>query len=118
MSSEYSNIEKIPDPKFSTSVNYKVKGFKGSFGIIPAYSRSFCGTCNRLRMTPQGLIKTCLYDSGVFNLRDILRSGASKAEIKTAILEAVANRAKNGFEAERNNRGSGQSFESMASIGG
>lgn len=118
ISSEFPNIEKIPDPKFSTSVNYQVKGFKGSFGIIPAYSRSFCGTCNRLRMTPKGLIKTCLYDSGVFNLRDILRSGANNAEIKTAIFEAVGNRAKDGFEAERNNRGGSKSFESMASIGG
>ncbi len=118
ISNEFSNIEKIPDPLFSTSVNYRIKGFKGSFGIIPAYSRNFCGTCNRLRMTPKGLIKTCLYDSGVFNLRDILRSGANKAQIKTAILEAVGNRAKDGFEAERKNRHGNQSFESMASIGG
>ncbi len=118
ISNEFSAIDKIPDPKFSTAFNYQVKGFKGSFGIIPAYTRSFCGSCNRLRMTPQGLIKTCLYDKGVFNLRDLLRSGASDAEMNTAILEAVGNRAKDGFEAEKLSRIGGNSFESMASIGG
>ena len=43
----YPGIQKIPDPPFSTSYNYHVPGHKGSIGIIAAYTRSFCGTCNR-----------------------------------------------------------------------
>ena len=118
LSSHFSNINKLSDPPFSTSRNYKIQGYMGTFGIIPAYTRSFCGSCNRLRMTPQGLIKTCLYDKGVFNLRDLLRSGASDEQLKTAILQAVGSRAKDGFEAEKQNRLDTPFFESMASIGG
>jgi len=118
LSNHFSNINKLTDPPFSTSKNYQVEGYTGTFGIIPAYTRSFCGSCNRLRMTPQGLIKTCLYDKGVFNLRDILRSGATDEQLKTAILQAVGSRAKDGFEAEKNSRMNNQFFESMASIGG
>ena len=118
ISQAYPQIEKLPDPPNSTSLNYQVKGFKGSFGIIPAYSRSFCGTCNRLRLTPQGVLKTCLYDQGVFSLRDLMRSGATDAQLVQAIVEAVGHRAKNGFEAEQRHRESGRAFESMASIGG
>jgi len=39
-------LVKIPDPPFSTSVNYQIPGFAGTIGIIAAYSRTFCGTCN------------------------------------------------------------------------
>lgn len=108
-------IEKLEDPPFSTSKNYKIPGFKGSFGIIAAYTRTFCGSCNRIRITPQGTLKTCLYDNGVMSLRDIIRSGATDEELMHHILEALGNRAKDGFEAEK--RRSPVS-ESMATIGG
>ena len=114
---KYPDIEKIPDPAFSTSANYKVPGHKGSVGIIAAYSRTFCGTCNRLRVTPQGLLKTCLYDSGVFNIRDLMRAGADDSQVKTALLDAIGNRAKDGWEAENRRRHLPVS-ESMSTIGG
>ena len=110
-------ITKLEDPAYSTSLNYKVEGFKGSFGIIPAFSRTFCGTCNRIRLTPKGMIKTCLYDDGIFNLKNLIRSGASDEAIAMAIQEATSNRAKDGFEAQQNRLNTKVS-ESMASIGG
>src|SRR5687768_4908222 len=58
----YPEFYKIPDGAFSTSYNYKLPGHKGSIGIIAASSRTFCGTCNRIRITAQGTLKTCLYD--------------------------------------------------------
>ncbi len=114
----YGRVEKLEDPKGSTSLNYKVRGFKGSFGIIPAYSRTFCGSCNRLRITPTGGIKTCLYDDGVFNIRDLIRAGADDQQLVTAIKEAIGHRAKDGFEAENNRSNNNQVSESMATIGG
>jgi len=108
----------LQDEKSSTSLNYQIPNFKGSFGIIPAYSRTFCGTCNRLRLTPKGIIKTCLYDEGVFNLRDLMRAGASDNQILEAIQESVKHKAKDGFEAERNRKSSPDVSESMATIGG
>lgn len=100
----------------STSSNYKIPGYTGQLGIIASYSRTFCGTCNRLRMTPEGLIKTCLYDAGIFNIRDLIRAGATDEELLTAIQSAVQDKAKDGFAAEALRKG-GVS-ESMATIGG
>ena len=112
------SLTKIPDEPHSTSFNYKIDGFKGSIGVIAAYTRSFCGTCNRIRITPQGLLKTCLYDSGVFNVRDLMREGATDSQIKTAFLDAIGNRAKDGFEAEANRFMGAAITESMTTIGG
>jgi len=95
---------------------YTAPGFAGRVGIIGAYSRSFCGACGKLRVTPQGMLKTCLYDSGVLDLKQLLRTGAADADILGALREAVARRTVNGHEAERLNRR--ETRGSMASIGG
>lgn len=114
----FPTLTKIKDEPHSTSLNYKIDDFLGTIGVIPAYSRTFCGTCNRIRLTPTGLLKTCLYDDGVFNIRDIMRAGASDAQIKTTFLDALGNRAKNGFEAEKRRSNNLPVSESMATIGG
>lgn len=113
----FPDIEKLKDPPSSTSSNYKVKGFKGDFGIIAAYTRTFCGSCNRIRITPQGTLKTCLYEGGGTSLRDILRSGASDADLTHHLRKVLSNRFKDGFEAE-NHRSNNPVSESMATIGG
>jgi len=118
LKAHFPNIEKIPDPPFSTSMNYHIPGHQGTVGIIAAYSRTFCGTCNRIRITPQGMLKTCLYDDGVFNIRDLMRTGASDTEVGVAIREAIGHRAKDGYEAERNRRFGRPVSESMSTIGG
>lgn len=115
---QYPSIEKIPDPPHSTSFNYQIPGFTGTVGIIAAYSRVFCGTCNRIRLTPQGVLKTCLYDSGVFNIRDLMRAGATDSQLGDALRQALSHRAKDGFEAENNRRFGRPVNESMATIGG
>ena len=114
----FPEIYKIKDHPNSTSNNYKVPNHVGSIGIIAAYSRTFCGTCNRLRITPQGMLKTCLYDDGVFNIKDLIRAGATDEQIKLTFLEAVGNRAKNGFEAEERRKFNSPVSESMSTIGG
>jgi len=111
----FPTLYKVPDPPHSTSLNYQIPDFKGSIGIIPSFSRTFCGTCNRIRLTPQGMIKTCLYDAGVFNVKDLMRENLSDDTVKERILQAIGRRAKNGFEAEENR---GAVSESMSTIGG
>lgn len=115
---QFPDIQKLPDPPHSTSYNYQIPGFKGSIGIIAAYSRTFCGTCNRLRITPVGGLKTCLYDEGVFNIKDLMRAGASDTQLEDAFLQALGNRAKDGWEAEKKRTFDHPVKESMASIGG
>ena len=115
---KFPGIRKIPDPAYSTSYNYRIPGYKGSIGIIAAYTRSFCGTCNRIRITPEGLMKTCLYDGGGLNIKNLLRKGLSDAEIQTELLHSFGSRAKDGWEAERKRAKESPVHESMATIGG
>ncbi|MCL4107160.1 UNVERIFIED_CONTAM: hypothetical protein GTU68_032975 [Idotea baltica] len=114
----YPEINKLQDPANSTAYNYKIEGGQGSFGIIAAYSRTFCGSCNRIRLTPKGIVKTCLYDEGVFNIKNIMRAGATDEEIVLAIHEAVSGKAKDGFEAESKRSLNFPASESMSTIGG
>jgi cyclic pyranopterin phosphate synthase len=109
----YPDISKMQDPAYSTSYNYQVPGHKGSVGIIAAYTRSFCGTCNRIRITPLGMMKTCLYDGGVLNIKELIRAGKDDAAIEKAIKDAIVHRYVDGWEAEKSAR-----HESMAAIGG
>ena len=114
----YPSLGKLADPPHSTSYNYQIPGFQGSIGVIAAYSRTFCGTCNRIRVTPQGLLKTCLYDQGVFNVRDLFRAGATDAQVADTFLDALQNRAKDGWEAAGKHTPGPEARESMATIGG
>jgi molybdenum cofactor biosynthesis protein A len=113
----YPNLEKMIDDPHATSYTYKVPGFQGDVGVIAAFSRTFCGTCNRIRVTAQGVLKTCLYDDGVLNIKDLMRSGVSDEGIKVELQKAFAKRPKDGFEAEsyRKNK---SVHESMSTIGG
>ncbi len=113
----FSDIYKIKDPENSTALNYKIPSHKGTVGIIPAYTRSFCGSCNRIRLTPEGNLKTCLYGDNVLNIKDMLRNGLTDAEMQSFLQNAFQNRAKDGWEAEHARQKSGV-FESMAMIGG
>jgi molybdenum cofactor biosynthesis protein A len=114
----FPDIQKVPDPLYSTSYNYHIPGHKGSIGIIAAYSRTFCGTCNRIRITPQGTLKNCLYDDGVLNIKDLMRSGVNTIELEETLRAAFNNREKDGWQAERKRMENPNFHESMATIGG
>jgi molybdenum cofactor biosynthesis protein A len=113
----YPGMYKLQDPQSSTSLNYTIPGHKGTVGVIAAYSRSFCGTCNRMRITPEGAIKTCLYDNGVVNIRDMMRSNLTDQEIEKALCKAVESKTKTGWEAEQQHHKQSL-LPSMAAIGG
>lgn len=114
----YPSLIKIQDPKNSTAYHYQIPGYKGNIGIIAAFSRTFCGTCNRIRITAQGELKTCLYDDGVLNIKNLLRSGMSDGELMKILLTAFAQRPKDGFEAEQKRKHHHPAHESMSTIGG
>jgi molybdenum cofactor biosynthesis enzyme MoaA len=114
----FPDIQKVPDPQFSTSYNYSIPGHKGSVGIIAAYSRTFCGTCNRIRITPQGTLKNCLYDDGVLNIKDLMRLGMDDVKLEETLRAAFNVREKDGWEAERKRLDDPNFHESMATIGG
>ncbi|NOQ91208.1 MAG: GTP 3',8-cyclase MoaA [Flavobacteriaceae bacterium] len=113
----YKNIIPLVDKKSSTSKNFKITGYTGSFGIIPAFTRTICHDCNRIRITATGLFKNCLFDDGVFNIRDFIRNGASDDELKELFIKTVQQKPINGFVAEANRKNKKVS-ESMSTIGG
>jgi len=68
---------------------FAIPGFRGKVGFISAVSHPFCGSCNRVRLTASGFLKTCLqYETGV-DLRALLRSGVEDARILDAIRTAI-----------------------------
>lgn len=100
----------------SVDTQFHIPGHKGFVGIIYAYSRTFCDTCSRMRISAQGQMRTCLYGESVLDLRSLLRNGGSDNTIFTEINAVLQHRYKNGFEAEKSRKKSG--FESMVGIGG
>lgn len=114
----FPEIQKTTDPKSSTSYNYKIAGFTGSIGIIAAYTRSFCGDCNRIRITPSGILRTCLYEGNGINLKDELRMGKTDDELKKIIISSIHKKPKDGWEAQKLSLTASQIHQSMATIGG
>lgn len=112
----YPDVNRLMNEASSTSVNYQVPGYKGSFGVIPSFSRTFCGTCNRVRLSATGELRTCLYGPPMVNLRDVLRRGATVADVEQEILNAVAQRQPNGYAAEA--LANNSVHQSMSVLGG
>lgn len=112
----FPEYDKLPAPPTSTSINYKIKGHSGSFGLIPSFSRTFCGSCNRLRISASGDVITCLYGKPSLNLRELLRQPNGEMAVREAVLKAIGNRARTGFEAQNEYKTVFQN--SMTSIGG
>ncbi|HEX5168152.1 MAG TPA: GTP 3',8-cyclase MoaA [Cyclobacteriaceae bacterium] len=114
----FPSMVKKMDPQFSTSYNYHIPGHQGDVGVIAAFSRTFCGTCNRIRVTAQGMLKTCLYDNGVLNIKHLLRASNDDEWIKEEMLKAFHERPRDGFEAEQKRENHLPVSESMSTIGG
>ena len=100
----------------STAREYVLPGYSGTVGIIEGRSRKFCATCNKVRITPEGILKACLYDDGVLDLRKQLRNGISDQDLADSIRVCLNHRYADGHETEALSCRDGE--PSMASIGG
>lgn len=65
----------------STSKRWAFPDGRGEIGIIAPVSEPFCGHCNRIRLTADGKIRTCLFSVTEHDLRSVLRNGASDDDI-------------------------------------
>ena len=68
---------------------YRFKDGKGSFGVIASVTRPFCGHCDRIRLTADGQIRTCLFSLTEYDFRTALRGGASDEDIADLLRAAV-----------------------------
>jgi GTP 3',8-cyclase len=74
----------------STAWKYEfADGSHGEIGIIAPVTEMFCGACSRIRLTADGQIRTCLFSTTEYNLREVIRGGASREEIVDFIQAAV-----------------------------
>jgi len=68
------------------AVYYQLDGALGSIGVITPMSHTYCGSCNRVRLTADGRLRTCLFGDHSVNLRDPLRAGHPMAPLFRAAL--------------------------------
>jgi cyclic pyranopterin phosphate synthase len=69
---------------------FRVAGTSHTVGIIAAVSKPFCGSCDRVRLTADGQIRTCLFSRTESDLRAPLRAGVSDADLADRWITAVA----------------------------
>ncbi|GAB4243180.1 MAG: GTP 3',8-cyclase MoaA [Ekhidna sp.] len=112
----FRQVETLKNPKHSTSKNFKIKGYLGSFGIISTITAPFCSECNRLRLTADGKMKNCLFATAETDLLGQYRNGK---EITPIILDAIKTKkfSRDGMELKMD-EAHYEKNRSMISIGG
>ncbi len=118
LAAHFPTLTVLASEPYSTSTNYRIDGHAGTVGIIAGFSRTFCSTCNRIRITAQGKLQTCLYGDSRIDLKDILRSGVSDQEVMAVIAKAIGSRFADGWEAQKHNVQTSDVSKSMSLIGG
>lgn len=89
----YKIADKLEDPIHSTSRNYKIPEYTGSFGMISTVTNPFCDSCNRIRLTANGRIKNCLFSDAETDILTPFRDGKALDQIiKDAISVKHASR--------------------------
>ncbi|BCO09346.1 GTP 3',8-cyclase [Desulfolithobacter dissulfuricans] len=91
---------------------------RGSLGFISPISHHFCDRCNRLRLTSEGRLRSCLLHDDEVDLRAVLRRGCSDGEIAETLLAAIRNKPKGHQMAERLREQGGDCHGRMSRIGG
>jgi cyclic pyranopterin phosphate synthase len=80
-----------PDPRGSAPAErYRYRDGRGAVGIIASVTRAFCAQCDRVRLTADGQIRTCLFATTEYDLRTVLRSGSDDEAVAGCYLDAVA----------------------------
>lgn len=105
---------RLEDPSAPASLYDYLDG-RGQVGVIASVSRPFCGHCDRIRLTADGQIRTCLFSLKEYDFRSAMRGGASDAEV-AAMLEAAVWRKEPGHLI--NNPSFVQPQRGMSAIGG
>lgn len=102
----------------ATSQDYSVEGFMGKIGVIAAHTRSFCGACNRLRISAKGNTQVCLYGVENQSLGRLIKTNTTDQELIELIHQLIAKKPKNGFDAEAEMLRQTGTHKSMSAIGG
>jgi molybdenum cofactor biosynthesis protein A len=80
---------------------FQAPGYKGKIAVIPAFTRSLCGNCSRIRVTADGSIMNCLYSEEPYLLKDVMRSGGTDDDIVALFRQAFGDKHIDGFESKK-----------------
>jgi GTP 3',8-cyclase len=82
-------LEELPREPAATARVFRFRDGRGEIGFVNPVSEPFCADCNRIRLTADGRLRTCLFSVSETDLRGPLRDGASDAELEGMIRDAV-----------------------------
>jgi cyclic pyranopterin phosphate synthase len=82
-------LEQVGREKHGTAGRWRFADGRGSIGFIAPVSEPFCDDCNRIRITAEGMLRTCLFSLHETDLRTPLRDGADDEELERLIRDAV-----------------------------
>jgi cyclic pyranopterin phosphate synthase len=108
-------LEEIPAKPGSTSRRFRFADGAGELGFIDPVSEPFCSSCDRIRLTADGQLRTCLFSRREWPLKEPLRAGASDDEIAALIREAILHKE---LKHRINEDGFLPASRSMSQIGG
>ena len=108
-------LEELPAKASSTARRFRFADGAGEIGFVNPVSEPFCSSCDRIRLTADGQLRTCLFSRREWDLKTPLREGASDDELARLLRYAV--RAQ-GAEAPINDPGFVRASRSMSQIGG
>jgi cyclic pyranopterin phosphate synthase len=85
------SVERSTEPGVGPANVYRLSRDNpaGRIGFISAMSAPFCATCNRLRLTADGTLRSCLFEGGEVGIRSILRAASDPSERRAALAEAM-----------------------------
>jgi len=95
--------------------SFTLPGYRGSWAIIPAYTRNFCSRCNRLRVRTDGHLVSCLYEKEGINILAAIRKGESREHLLELVRQSVRQKPEDG---KTTDRGESSMGTSMSEIGG
>jgi cyclic pyranopterin phosphate synthase len=108
-------LEPVQREAHATARVYRFADGRGSIGFINPVSEPFCGDCNRIRLTADGRLRTCLFSLNETDLRAPLREGADDAELEQIVRDAVWRKE---LKHRVNEPGFVQPTRTMSAIGG
>jgi cyclic pyranopterin phosphate synthase len=108
-------LEEIPAKPSSTARRFRFADGAGELGFVNPVSEPFCSTCDRIRLTADGKLRTCLFSRREWDLKEPLRSGASDEELEALLRHAVAHKE---LKHRINEPGFVRASRSMSQIGG
>lgn len=90
LAEKYPNYEPVHTVRGNGPANYiRIPGFQGCIGFIDAIHGKFCSSCNRIRLTSDGILKLCLYYENGIDLKDLLRQGSSDQKLLDYMKDAI-----------------------------